>query len=226
MLVIPLCMINGITNIQLSLNVLSPFLAGYMIPGKPIGVMLFKVFSTIVLGQAQVFTGDMKLGKDSVFRTYIERPITDQFSTSALHENTSKNHLHCSNCCLHLVRVRANSYHELGSGQHPWSLLARPEIALYLSKRQYFLLLEHCLGSDRTETYVWTWFDLPFHYVVLAAWSSAAGSLLSLGQEVSEISSAVFERSCYARRHGLATSSYAPQLFLVGFMGLVVQLLD
>lgn len=37
---------------MLALNVISPFLAGFMIPGKPIGVMVFKVFSTITLGQA------------------------------------------------------------------------------------------------------------------------------------------------------------------------------
>lgn len=47
-------MILGISNIYLSLNVISPFLAGFMIPGRPIGVMMFKVFSTITLGQAQV----------------------------------------------------------------------------------------------------------------------------------------------------------------------------
>lgn len=62
-------MILGISNIQLcmfllqpdyldiqltfaALNVISPFLGGYMIPGKPIAVMVFKVFSTITLGQA------------------------------------------------------------------------------------------------------------------------------------------------------------------------------
>jgi hypothetical protein len=56
-------MIMGITNIQLALNVLSPFLAGYMLPGRPIGVLLFKVFSTIVVGNAQVFTQDLKLGE-------------------------------------------------------------------------------------------------------------------------------------------------------------------
>jgi OPT family small oligopeptide transporter len=59
--VIPTTLIYGITNIQLSLNVLSPFLGGYMLPGKPIGVMLFKVFSTITLGQAQLFSSDLKL---------------------------------------------------------------------------------------------------------------------------------------------------------------------
>ncbi|KAF2262978.1 small oligopeptide transporter [Lojkania enalia] len=59
--IIPTCMIFGIANIQLSLNIISPFLAGYMIPGRPIGVMIFKVYSTIILGQAQLFSGDLKL---------------------------------------------------------------------------------------------------------------------------------------------------------------------
>lgn len=59
--IIPTCMILATTNIMLSLNVLSPFLAGFMIPGKPIGVMIFKVFSTITLGQAQTYCADLKL---------------------------------------------------------------------------------------------------------------------------------------------------------------------
>ncbi|KAJ5572667.1 hypothetical protein N7450_009651 [Penicillium hetheringtonii] len=59
--IVPTCMILAITNIQLSLNVISPFLAGFMIPGKPIGVMIFKVFSTITLGQAQYFCQDLKI---------------------------------------------------------------------------------------------------------------------------------------------------------------------
>ncbi|CZR64334.1 related to small oligopeptide transporter, OPT family [Phialocephala subalpina] len=59
--IIPTCMILATTNIMLSLNVISPFLAGFMIPGKPIGVMMFKVFSTITLGQAQTYCGDLKL---------------------------------------------------------------------------------------------------------------------------------------------------------------------
>ncbi|KAH8434376.1 small oligopeptide transporter, OPT family [Aspergillus melleus] len=59
--IIPTCMIMAITNITLSLNVISPFLAGFMIPGKPIGVMIFKVFSTITLGQAQSYCQDLKL---------------------------------------------------------------------------------------------------------------------------------------------------------------------
>jgi len=52
--VVPCCTIMGMTNIMLSLNVISPFIGGHLFPGKPIGVMIFKVYSTIVLGQAQV----------------------------------------------------------------------------------------------------------------------------------------------------------------------------
>ncbi|KAI0129119.1 OPT family small oligopeptide transporter [Xylariales sp. AK1849] len=59
--VIPTCSILAISNIALSLNVLSPFLAGFMIPGRPIGVMIFKVYSTIVLGQAQTYSSDLKM---------------------------------------------------------------------------------------------------------------------------------------------------------------------
>ncbi|KAJ5778327.1 hypothetical protein N7520_001573 [Penicillium odoratum] len=59
--IVPTCMIMAVTNISLALNVLSPFLAGFMIPGKPIGVMVFKVFSTITLGQAQTYCQDLKL---------------------------------------------------------------------------------------------------------------------------------------------------------------------
>ncbi|KAJ6015690.1 hypothetical protein N7540_010281 [Penicillium herquei] len=59
--IIPTSMVLAVTNITISLNVLSPFLAGFMIPGKPIGVMVFKVFSTITLGQAQTYCSDLKL---------------------------------------------------------------------------------------------------------------------------------------------------------------------
>jgi OPT family small oligopeptide transporter len=52
--VIPCCTILGMTYIPISLNVLSPFIGGYIFPGRPIGVMIFKVYSTIVLGQAMV----------------------------------------------------------------------------------------------------------------------------------------------------------------------------
>lgn len=59
--VIPTCMVLAISNIQLSLNVISPFIAGFIFPGRPIGVMIFKVFSTITLGQAQTYGTSRKI---------------------------------------------------------------------------------------------------------------------------------------------------------------------
>ncbi|KAI1310687.1 OPT family small oligopeptide transporter [Xylaria venustula] len=59
--VVPTGMVLAISNIVLSLNVISPFIAGFIIPGRPIGVMVFKVFSTITLGQAQTYSTDLKL---------------------------------------------------------------------------------------------------------------------------------------------------------------------
>ncbi|KAF7558512.1 hypothetical protein G7046_g5648 [Stylonectria norvegica] len=58
---IPTIMILATANITISLNVISPYLAGFMIPGRPIGIMVFKVYSTVVLGQAQIYSGDLKM---------------------------------------------------------------------------------------------------------------------------------------------------------------------
>ncbi|KAI1272832.1 OPT family small oligopeptide transporter [Xylaria sp. FL0933] len=59
--VVPTGMVLAISNILLSLNVVSPFIAGFIIPGRPIAVMVFKVFSVITLGQAQTYSQDLKL---------------------------------------------------------------------------------------------------------------------------------------------------------------------
>ena len=41
---LPIGMIQGITNIQLGLNVFTEFIIGYMQPGRPLAMMLFKVW--------------------------------------------------------------------------------------------------------------------------------------------------------------------------------------
>lgn len=60
--VLPLGILLAITNQQLSLNVFSELVAGYVIPGKPIAVMIFKVYGTIMTKQALDFSGHLKLG--------------------------------------------------------------------------------------------------------------------------------------------------------------------
>jgi len=60
--VLPLGILLAITNQQLTLNVFSELVAGYVIPGKPVAVMIFKVYGTIMTKQSLDFSGHLKLG--------------------------------------------------------------------------------------------------------------------------------------------------------------------
>lgn len=59
---LPVGMIYAITNMAVGLNVITEFIIGYMLPGKPIAMMFFKTFGYITNNQAVTFAQDMKLG--------------------------------------------------------------------------------------------------------------------------------------------------------------------
>ncbi|KAJ5406029.1 hypothetical protein N7465_007313 [Penicillium sp. CMV-2018d] len=59
---LPIGMIQATTNIQLGLNVITEFIVGYIQPGKPVAMMLFKTYGYISMSQALYFCQDMKLG--------------------------------------------------------------------------------------------------------------------------------------------------------------------
>ena len=59
---IPIGMINAITNVQLGLNVITEFIIGYLQPGKPLTMMVFKTYGYITMYQALMFAQDLKLG--------------------------------------------------------------------------------------------------------------------------------------------------------------------
>lgn len=59
---IPVGIIQAITNIQLGLNVFTELIAGYMLPGRPTANMMFKTYGYISMTQALAFVSDMKLG--------------------------------------------------------------------------------------------------------------------------------------------------------------------
>lgn len=60
--IIPIGMIQAITNQQVGLNVITELIIGYALPGHPIAMMLFKTWGYITMYQALVFTSDFKLG--------------------------------------------------------------------------------------------------------------------------------------------------------------------
>ncbi|KAJ2933165.1 hypothetical protein H1R20_g3881, partial [Candolleomyces eurysporus] len=60
--VIPIGMIQAITNQQVGLNVITELIIGYGLPGRPIAMMMFKTWGYITMAQALTFTSDFKLG--------------------------------------------------------------------------------------------------------------------------------------------------------------------
>ncbi|KAJ4477681.1 small oligopeptide transporter, partial [Lentinula edodes] len=59
--VIPVGMIQAITNQQVALNVISELVIGYALPGRPIATMMFKTWGYNSMSQALTFTSDLKL---------------------------------------------------------------------------------------------------------------------------------------------------------------------
>lgn len=59
---LPVGVIYALTNIAVGLNVVTEFIIGYMLPGKPLAMMFFKTFGYITNNQAVTFAQDMKLG--------------------------------------------------------------------------------------------------------------------------------------------------------------------
>lgn len=59
---VPIGMIQAVTNIQIGLNVITEFIIGYMQPGRPLAMMMFKTYGYITMSQALYFVQDLKLG--------------------------------------------------------------------------------------------------------------------------------------------------------------------
>lgn len=60
--IVPIGMIQAITNQQVGLNVITELIIGYALPGHPIAMMMFKTWGYITMVQALQFSSDFKLG--------------------------------------------------------------------------------------------------------------------------------------------------------------------
>lgn len=59
---LPIGIIQAITNTQIGLNVLTEFVYGYIQPGRPLALMIFKTYGYITMSQALSFVSDLKFG--------------------------------------------------------------------------------------------------------------------------------------------------------------------
>lgn len=61
-MIVPVGMIYALTNISVGLNVVTELIVGYLVPGRPVAMMLFKTFGYITNFQAIRFLEGIKLG--------------------------------------------------------------------------------------------------------------------------------------------------------------------
>ncbi|KAF5384661.1 hypothetical protein D9757_007480 [Collybiopsis confluens] len=61
-LVLPIAMIQAVTNREVPMNVFTELIAGFLLPGQPVAMMMYQTFGYITTFQAISFTQDFKLG--------------------------------------------------------------------------------------------------------------------------------------------------------------------
>ncbi len=71
---LPLAMIQAVSNMSITFNVMCELIAGYMLPGKAIANVIFKSVGVTGAAQAATFSGDLKLGH------YMKIPPRTMFS--------------------------------------------------------------------------------------------------------------------------------------------------
>ena len=85
-LIVPLGVIEAITNCHINLNVISELVGGFVVPGKAIAMNMFKSYGCMVLYNAVTFSQDLKLGHymkippRSMFRVQIASTIVSVIS--------------------------------------------------------------------------------------------------------------------------------------------------
>ena len=59
---VPIGMVQAMTNITIGLNVITEFIVGYMTPGRPLAMMMFKTYGYMTMYQGLSFVQDLKMG--------------------------------------------------------------------------------------------------------------------------------------------------------------------
>ncbi|KAG0346586.1 hypothetical protein BG004_001340 [Podila humilis] len=75
---LPIGLIQAVTNQQPGLNILTEFVVGYILPGRPIANVTFKTYGYISMSHAMGFIGDLKLGQ------YMKIPPRCMFMTQLI----------------------------------------------------------------------------------------------------------------------------------------------
>jgi OPT oligopeptide transporter protein len=61
-LIIPVGLVTAVSNQEMTLNVLTELIGGFVVPGKALAMNMFKAYGTLTLMQAISFVDALKLG--------------------------------------------------------------------------------------------------------------------------------------------------------------------
>lgn len=152
---VPIGIIKAATNIDIGLNVITEFIIGYMQPGRPMAMMLFKTYGYISMYQGMYFSQDLKIGKlwKSLYWLSCGYDVLISF-IRPLHEDPSPCHFLRADGRLSMVFFGPNRYHELGFGLNQERLHRIPGEPLHLSQRPCVLQRLCHLGCHRTQSHV------------------------------------------------------------------------
>ncbi|PWN48303.1 small oligopeptide transporter [Violaceomyces palustris] len=155
---LPVGVIYAISNVEVGLNVISEFIIGYIHPGSPTGMMMFKVFCYMATYQGLSFARDMKFGH------YMKIPPRDMFIAQVTAISLSSFVIigvqdwalsNIKNICTHEAsdKFTCNSTRVFGTASEIWGLIGPAK--LYSSGKQYNNLLWAFLVGALFPAIVW-----------------------------------------------------------------------
>jgi hypothetical protein len=118
LLLIPFGVVYAVSGVDVTLNVISELVGGFVVPGKAIAMNMFKSYGCMVLLSAIVFSSDLKLGHyakippRSMFRAQLVATIIGCLAVR-LFSNAPNN-------------IAGSGHHELANRQHQKFMCAAP----------------------------------------------------------------------------------------------------
>ncbi|KAJ7645880.1 small oligopeptide transporter [Mycena polygramma] len=88
--VIPIGMIQAITNQQVGLNVITELIIGYALPGRPVAMMMFKTWGYITMAQGKL---SLSLWHSLITYPLFSFDLCIRLQTGTLHEDRSASHI-------------------------------------------------------------------------------------------------------------------------------------
>lgn len=212
---VPIGIVQATTNIQIGLNVMTEFVIGYMQPGRPMAMMLFKTYGYISMYQGLYFLQDMKMGSSSSF-PFRYRSSSNNENNRPLHESSTPSNFCRSNDLLLVVFRCPNLRHELGTRRNQRRLQRVSAQPLQLPEWTRVLQRIHHLGSHRACPHMVRWPALRQNYDLLGCGRSPTDPDLPRRTHVPQVADSVSFCTDHLRRCRPYPPGHAIELSLMG----------